>query len=416
MNSQGERALAMANPKRDGPNWVVLAGGAIVMAVGIVIGRKQVQWQGEQPRIVKAELESPLSDSRLALREGARDSHGIVYGSESPGVELFDDNMSIDGNGNGSPLSWKTPRASPRGDDSGTLVAFQPQSEAKRRSQMEPSQPASKLCRRLKDDSDEFQAGESYCSPALRAGLAARHAMVQKLRNQVRKRDGIIFDLQARVSDQDQVITMHRVHIADLHERLKLANVEYHHELQKMREEMRIQNVKLLTCNAEDWKGRDIFDGGVKPVGPDLKAILVEARMLCEKVKRLQGEKAHMESQVQTFSRECELLFRKATALETERVQLKRLLNEKGQLLQAKEEEFTKLSNAFMNLHDNFEVRQGSHSIVSRSSLGIQSFDDFSFIVILETPRLLDYLRMLSRYNWQYSFYSASYCPFASNC
>lgn len=39
----------MGGPKRDGPNWVVIAGGAIVMAVGIVIGRKQIQSShGEQ--------------------------------------------------------------------------------------------------------------------------------------------------------------------------------------------------------------------------------------------------------------------------------------------------------------------------------------------------------------------------------
>lgn len=56
----GERAVvAMGGPKStgsgsrgDGPNWVVVAGGAIVMAVGIVIGRKQIQCsqQAEQGR------------------------------------------------------------------------------------------------------------------------------------------------------------------------------------------------------------------------------------------------------------------------------------------------------------------------------------------------------------------------------
>ncbi len=55
----------MGTPKRDGPNWVVLAGGAIVMAVGIVIGRKQIQCQGDreqgQRRGVKKGAFSPLS-------------------------------------------------------------------------------------------------------------------------------------------------------------------------------------------------------------------------------------------------------------------------------------------------------------------------------------------------------------------
>lgn len=48
-------------PKRDGPNWVMIAGGAIVMAVGIVIGRKQIQCQRDQFRgrssnLLKAEI------------------------------------------------------------------------------------------------------------------------------------------------------------------------------------------------------------------------------------------------------------------------------------------------------------------------------------------------------------------------
>lgn len=88
----------------------------------------------------------------------------------------------------------------------------------------------------------------------------------------------------------------------------------------------------------------------------DLKAIILEARMVSEKVKRLQGEKQEMESQVQAFSRECELLFRKASALEAERVQLKRLLNEKGRLLEAKEEECMKLTTAVVNLQNNLDI------------------------------------------------------------
>lgn len=36
--------------KRDSPNWVMIAGGAIVMAVSIVIGRKQIRSQGERAK------------------------------------------------------------------------------------------------------------------------------------------------------------------------------------------------------------------------------------------------------------------------------------------------------------------------------------------------------------------------------
>lgn len=104
-----------------------------------------------------------------------------------------------------------------------------------------------------------------------------------------------------------------------------------------------------------------------------------------------------MESQVQTFSRECELLFRKASALEAERVQLKRLLNEKRHLLEAKEAECTNLATALANLQENLEVCQGAHYTSICCCLVKQSFDGCSYLLLPETPLLPAYLRMLSR-------------------
>ena len=110
--------------------------------------------------------------------------------------------------GTSSQLSWKAPRARTYWGDSGTPVSSQPQfelysSQSKRSHATDSSRPASKQCRQVKDDPrasrDEFQSEVSYSSPALRAGLAARREMVQKLRKQVRSRDGVIFDLQVNV-------------------------------------------------------------------------------------------------------------------------------------------------------------------------------------------------------------------------
>jgi chromosome segregation ATPase len=87
-----------------------------------------------------------------------------------------------------------------------------------------------------------------------------------------------------------------------------------------------------------------------------VKATTLEARMLNDKVKRLQVEKQEMESQVQAFSRECELLFKKASALEAERVQLRKLVNEQGHMLEAKEQECIKLTTALANFQDNLDI------------------------------------------------------------
>jgi hypothetical protein len=129
MHSQQARAQAAMGPKRDGPNWVMIAGGAVVMAVGIVIGRKQIQCHGEQSRAGRASRDgtaefsaligttlpnsmpancvngftfdaddltrSGVVDSRVPSSKGTPCAHGVACDSDSPGMkELFDDNFS----------------------------------------------------------------------------------------------------------------------------------------------------------------------------------------------------------------------------------------------------------------------------------------------------------------------------------
>lgn len=88
----------------------------------------------------------------------------------------------------------------------------------------------------------------------------------------------------------------------------------------------------------------------------DLKAVMFEAKMLSKKVRRLQTEKQEMESQVQAVSRDYEFLFRKASALEADRVQLKKLAHEKRHMLEVKEQECIKLTTALGNLQRNLDT------------------------------------------------------------
>lgn len=98
----------------------------------------------------------------------------------------------------------------------------------------------------------------------------------------------------------------------------------------------------------------------------NLKAVLLETNMLKGKIIRLQIKKQDLKSQVQAFSRECELLFRKVSALDAEREELKKLINEKGLMLEAKEQEWIELTAAFVNLQRNShpEVCYTTHFII----------------------------------------------------
>ena len=48
--SPGGRSLRMGKKKRDGPNWFMIAGGAVVMAVGVAFGRKKILNEGEKAK------------------------------------------------------------------------------------------------------------------------------------------------------------------------------------------------------------------------------------------------------------------------------------------------------------------------------------------------------------------------------
>lgn len=381
MSSQpasGGKTLVMSS-KKNGPNWVMIAGSAIVMAVGIVIGRKQVQCQVEQPRIRSSKdgtaQISTTTDFRASSSERTSGSYGVSDDSDAPLViEQFDDNFSSghsllinfpNKDSTRSNLSWKAPRVRTSLDSSRIPVSFQPQFELhsprpKRSHPSKPSSPESKMCRQIENGTscDEEFHSDSFSSPALRAGLAVRRKMVQRLRKQLRSRDAIIFDLQDQISDQDHVIAMHRAHTADLQVCLNSTNVELlkvNLEVQKVLKEIRIQSENQVV----NIGGRDGCDGsGQKKqlANSDLKAVMFEAKMLSKKVRRLQTEKQEMESQVQAVSRDYEFLFRKASALEADRVQLKKLAHEKRHMLEVKEQECIKLTTALGNLQRNLDT------------------------------------------------------------
>lgn len=47
--SPGGRTLRMGK-KKDGPNWFMIAGGAVVMAVSVALGRKKILNDGEKTK------------------------------------------------------------------------------------------------------------------------------------------------------------------------------------------------------------------------------------------------------------------------------------------------------------------------------------------------------------------------------
>ena len=73
--------------------------------------------------------------------------------------------------------------------------------KTKRPALNDPSPQVSKFCRQLSHNSvcqsnkDPVQS-DSHTSTALRAGLTARREMVHRLRQQIRSRDAMIYDMQ----------------------------------------------------------------------------------------------------------------------------------------------------------------------------------------------------------------------------
>lgn len=345
--SPGGRTLRTGK-KKDGPNWFMIAGGAIVMAVSVAFGRRKILNEG-----AKAKERSPNGGARS--QAASDDDTGSVHRFET--VQ------------NGTPFWINTEPAAEF-----EFRSFKP----KRPAPNDPSPQVSKLCRQLSHNSvcqsnkDPVQS-DSHTSTALRAGLTARREMVHRLRQQIRSRDAMIYDMQTQLSDQEQMVTMHRNHSADLQECVQAISgklFEANLEVQRLHRELMAQRAQPTADLDEECIDIAVAEIKKKWVHPkDVEEIILQARRLNEEVERLERENEVKDNLAQAKSRQCELLSMKVSSLATELEEVKTAAHGKQRLLEAKEQENLKLTNILQDLQHKLEIESRDNEWARSSKL-----------------------------------------------
>jgi len=333
-------AVGRRGSRGEGPNWVMLAGGAIVMALSLVLGRKQLQKErarDEESVNKKKNRPQPANQliySGLPLKPSSPSSLAVAgpCGSKSIKTDITietteekhvqaDDDAHEDRTCSSviSHLQLQSFSSECIRDNQQSALPLSP-----------PSSPKSTFClekhglqQTLPVRIERFQL-ESYTSSALRAGLSAKAGMVQTLRQQIKTQDGIIFDLQAQLTDQDQVIAIYHAHIMDLHERLDVTR----------KEKMDPNCGDCRSCHAESscvTPARTSENSGKEE---NIYAVLLQARKLEEEVKSLTEEKMKQEIASQAMNIQHESLVQKVIKMETELKEAKMLATQKQDLIQ----------------------------------------------------------------------------------
>lgn len=205
--------------------------------------------------------------------------------------------------------------------------------------------------------------------------------------------------LQTQISDQDQMVTMHRNHCADLQECVQAISTklfEANLEVQRLHREIMAQRAQPIADLDEEcidiavseikrkwvhsvscihtidfrvscdysfytaflcWKCLPSeFLTNMVVMQKDVEQIILEARRLNEEVKRLEGEEETKDNLAQAKSRQCESLSKKVSSLATELEDVKSAAHGKQRLLEAKEQENLKLSSVLRDLQHKLEI------------------------------------------------------------
>ncbi|XP_073391252.1 uncharacterized protein [Physcomitrium patens] len=352
--SPGGRTLRMGK-KKDGPNWFMIAGGAVVMAVSVALGRKKILNDGEKTkeRVLNTSARTQASSPHHQDLDETGSMH--TYETVHDGTPFWDKSESV------APPQAKFEFRS---------------SKTKRPAPADSSPQVSKCFRQLShisvcQSNKHSVQSDAHNSTTLRSGLTARQEMVHRLRQQIRSRDVMINDMQTQLADH--VITMHRNHSVDLQECVQAISTnlfEANVEVQKLHRELMKQRAQQIGDLDEECI--DIAVAEIKRQWvhhKDVEEIIHESRKLSEEIQRLEREKEAKDNLAHAKLRQCEILSKKVSSLATELEEVKRLAQGKQRLLEAKEQENLQLTSVLQELHHKLEIETRDNDWARSSKL-----------------------------------------------
>ncbi|KAL3696918.1 hypothetical protein R1sor_010994 [Riccia sorocarpa] len=357
-NETKPTAVARHVIRKEGPNWILLVGGALVTAIGVLIVKKRKPPTCEEKIIEKA-VATPGKD--LTRRESVRSrtSEPAIDSPFSGDAYIVNENRArsqSDGSRAGS--EWGedgcTPSSPPgQCDFACRHIQFSKGSNHSSRTIMTPTSPPENY-----RESSTSEGNDMSLSPVNRSGYPSRRDKMHRLRQQRKSRDEITDDLIAQIADRERLISDQQAHCRDLEGRLEAANrslFECKREIHRLRKAL----PDYLTSHvpvSELWDPSSMPDGGLRDLddgypdttmdvflselhesGEDSKALIAEVKRLSQELKIERSQKRELEMIANEKLMENEILKDKLEQLEEELHEANGMLFEKDLLLQALE-------------------------------------------------------------------------------
>ncbi|XP_024363771.1 uncharacterized protein [Physcomitrium patens] len=355
----------------EGPNWILLAGGAAVTALSYVIGRRQKHGfedvgdvrEGKSGKFGLANHNDIFEPEHDDLASSKTYSHQESFGSVTSN-ELDDSTRS------GLPTS---PARVHGTSTRGLCDAFQASNHLDRRhsqniSQDDPTVEFSKEV--LSEEERDFQRRISIAQEDMRRsyqqgvliGRSANRNMVHRLRKQLRSRDEMILSMQNQISEYDRSLSQSDAHMSVLQARLVESSKvisDFYTEVHLLR--AHLADLFQFGGRIEDYN--QLVTEGAEQIAnygdehSDLNSTLLELKMFREDLDRLKEETTAKESARQALSQGYKALLEKVDRLECALKEQGMLVSEKENELDINRMELARVNSKLQDIHHRLQAQ-----------------------------------------------------------
>eukprot|EP01018_Ginkgo_biloba_P007673 Gb_04174 [translate_table: standard] len=238
---------ATQNVPHEGPNWALILGGAIVSTLSVTFGRKlkQALEMNRQRGVADMPTETD-GKSSTKLTSGICPSHSNLYCCRQDGrvcnrclPGASDDTVDMKLGSYGAVYHFESKKDNTPGPLSSPQSKLseipRPQAESRETSPSWVSPEQLDLSNRPLLQSN---SSESVCTSDTGSDPFTKRDVIYRLRQQLKRRDEMILEMQSQITDQQQTISSQLSHMANLQSQLDAANRDLfgaEREIQRLR-------------------------------------------------------------------------------------------------------------------------------------------------------------------------------------
>ncbi|KAL9256223.1 hypothetical protein AKJ16_DCAP04580 [Drosera capensis] len=292
-----DRGRRSGNNQGEGPNWMLIAGSALLSTLSIHVGRKlKKALEAKQPD------QGPLKGSenfanRRSSRVGLRNSNVYSVGSEEYGCF----NCSAGGEGMPDINHHQNGRALSEPDGTLPLVAVSAPGYHRENGNVWASSSPERIelpPKSFHPSNCSDSASVSECG----SDIYAKREVIQKLRQQLKRRDDMILEMQDQLVELQNSLSAQRSHSNQLQVQLDCTSrklFESEREIQKLRKALADHCVEHTEANNKHSPASCEGQNGQFPDSESDFTILERGRLERDRIEMLRGEIQELKEVIQ---------------------------------------------------------------------------------------------------------------------